>query len=134
MVRAFACGLRFQSGLRIDKKKIQLDGKRERAATSSIKLNLADPCRTEPCHGTTIKGCQAGGLGLLLQYMQEYNAESPRQDRQRFNSHGKRNTLPIWVNNLSMGLRLNLLHTIYVPVCLFPAYPLCGLLKGRIPG
>ena len=29
---------------------------------------------------------QAGGLGHLLQYMREYNAESPKQGRKRFNS------------------------------------------------
>ena len=34
--------------------------------------------------------------------MREYNAESPKQDSERFNSQGRRNTLPIWVYNLSM--------------------------------
>ena len=29
--------------------------------------------------------------------MQEYNANSTKQDSKRFNSHGRRNTLPIWV-------------------------------------
>ena len=29
---------------------------------------------------------QASGLGHLLQYMLEYNAESPKKDRKRFNS------------------------------------------------
>ena len=34
--------------------------------------------------------------------MREYNAESPKQDSKRFNSQGRRNSLPIWVYNLSM--------------------------------
>ena len=34
----------------------------------------------------TIAGSQAGGLGHLLQYMREYNAESSIQGRKRFNS------------------------------------------------
>ena len=29
---------------------------------------------------TTVEECQAGGLGHLVQYMLEYNAESPKQD------------------------------------------------------
>ena len=33
-----------------------------------------------------VEGCQAGGLGHLLQYMREYNAESQKQGRKRFNS------------------------------------------------
>ena len=33
-----------------------------------------------------VEGCQAVGLGHLLQYVREYNAESPKQDRKRFNS------------------------------------------------
>ena len=36
--------------------------------------------------GTTVGGCQAGGLGPLLQYMCEYNAGSQKQGRKRFNS------------------------------------------------
>ena len=40
-------------------------------------------------------------LSLLLlqyiQYMREYNAESPKQDSERFNSPVRRNTLPIWL-------------------------------------
>ena len=34
---------------------------------------------------TTVEGSLAGGLGHLLQYIREYNAESPKQDRKRFN-------------------------------------------------
>ena len=33
-----------------------------------------------------VEGCQAGRLGHLLQYMYEYNAESPTQGRKGFNS------------------------------------------------
>ena len=33
-----------------------------------------------------VEGCQAGGLGHLMQYMREYSAESPKKDRKRFNS------------------------------------------------
>ena len=32
-----------------------------------------------------VEGCQAGGLGHLLQNMREYNAESPKKGRTRFN-------------------------------------------------
>ena len=32
-----------------------------------------------------VEGCQASGLGHLLQHMHEYNAESPKQGSQRFN-------------------------------------------------
>ena len=35
----------------------------------------------------------------------KYNAESPKQDRNRFNCQVRRYTLPIWVRYLSMGLR-----------------------------
>ena len=72
-------------------------GKREGADVSSVKLNLTDPCRRA---GTTVEGCQAGGLGHLLQYIQyirNYNVESPKQDSKRFNSQVRRNTLLIWV-------------------------------------
>ena len=37
-------------------------------------------------YSTTVEGCQAGGLGHRLQYMREYNAESKKQGRKRFNS------------------------------------------------
>ena len=50
-----------------------------------VKLNLIDPCRTVRA-STTVEGCQAGGLGHQFQYMREYNAESPKQGRKRFNS------------------------------------------------
>ena len=33
-----------------------------------------------------IEGCQAGRLGHLSQHRREYNAESPKQGRKRFNS------------------------------------------------
>ena len=33
-----------------------------------------------------VEGCQAGGLGHLLQYMREYNAESLIQGSKRLNS------------------------------------------------
>ena len=36
-----------------------------------------------------VEGCQAGGLGHLLQYMREYNAESPKQGMKEFNSIAK---------------------------------------------
>ena len=48
-------------------------------------MNLIDPCRTVRA-STTVEGCQAGGLGHQFQYMREYNAESPKQGRKRFNS------------------------------------------------
>ena len=41
---------------------------------------------------------------VVFQYMHECNAESPKQGSKRFNSQGRRNTLPIWVYNLSMPL------------------------------
>ena len=49
-----------------------------------VKLNLIDPCRTVRA-STRVEGCQAGGLGHQFQYMREYNAESPKQGRKRFN-------------------------------------------------
>ena len=50
-----------------------------------VKLNLIDPCHT--VHASTrVEGCQAGGLGHLLLYMREYDAESPKQGKKRFNS------------------------------------------------
>ena len=36
-----------------------------------------------------VEECQHGGLGHLLQYMREYNAESPKQGRKRVNSNVK---------------------------------------------
>ena len=51
---------------------------------------------------TVVVGGQAGGLGHLLQYMPEFNAESTKQGRKRFNYQVRPNTLPIWVYNLSM--------------------------------
>ena len=42
---------------------------------------------------TVVEGCQAGGLGQMLQYMRDY--KSPKQDSKRFNSLVRRNTLPI---------------------------------------
>ena len=38
---------------------------------------------------TIVEGCQAGGLGHLLQYMGEYNAKSPKQDRKSVRSSGR---------------------------------------------
>ena len=43
------------------------------------------------------------GSTVSVQYLREYIAESPKQDSKRFNSQRRRNTLPIWVYNLSMG-------------------------------
>ena len=60
-------------------------GKGRGADASTLKLNLTDPC----CARTTVEGCQAGGLwspvAILYKYMRKYNAESPKQDRKRFN-------------------------------------------------
>ena len=46
-------------------------------------------CQIEPNfplpHCTVVEGCQAGGLGHLLQYVREYNAESPNHGSKRFN-------------------------------------------------
>ena len=57
---------------------------------SSLKLNLTDPfCTVQYRACTILEGCQAGGLGHLLQYMCEYNAERPKQGRktwERFNA------------------------------------------------
>ena len=36
-----------------------------------------------------VEGCQAGGLGHLLQYVRKYNAKSPKQDKKRLNSNVK---------------------------------------------
>ena len=41
--------------------------------------------------------------------MREYNAQSSKQDSKRFNSQGRRNTLSIWVYNLSMVYTICLL-------------------------
>ena len=60
-------------------------------AEGKLKLNLTDPCRTVPCQ-YHVEGCQASGLGHLLQFMREYiqyNAESPKQGKKRFNSIAK---------------------------------------------
>ena len=59
-------------------------GKGEEDDVSSLKLNLTDPVQYSA--STMVEGCQAGGLGHILQYMREYNAESPKQGRKRFNS------------------------------------------------
>ena len=64
---------------------------------------ITDPCRTVTCQ-YNVERCWAGGLGQLFQYQRECNAESPKQDRKRFNSQGRGNTLPIWVYDLSMPL------------------------------
>ena len=48
-----------------------LRGKGEEGGASSLKLNLTDPYRTVPYHAiasTLVEGCQASGLGHLLQY------------------------------------------------------------------
>ena len=53
-----------------------------------------------------------GRGGQLFQNMREYNAERLKQDSKRFNSQGRRNTLPIWVYNLSMtGTKIQNVHT-----------------------
>ena len=51
--------------------------------TSPIKLNLTDPCRTVPWHyhGWGMPGRRAGSPTVL-----QYNAESPKQGKKRFNS------------------------------------------------
>ena len=51
-------------------------------STKSLRLLLYTQYRA----GTTVEGCQAGGLGHLLQYRREYNSKSPKQGRKRFNS------------------------------------------------
>ena len=65
---------------------------------SSLKLNLT----FNGSASTTVEGCQADGLGHLLQNKLEYNTENPKRNSKRFNSQGRRCTLPIWVYNLSM--------------------------------
>ena len=53
-----------------------------------------------------------GRGGQLFQNMREYNPERLKQDSKRFNSQGRRNTLPIWVYNLSMtGTKIQNVHT-----------------------
>ena len=76
---------------------IQLERKMVGGNASSVKLNLTDPCCTlyslqyhVSTGSTTFEGCQAGGLGHLLHYMREYNFESPKQGRKRFNSITKK--------------------------------------------
>ena len=44
------------------------------------------PYSAMPVPLLAVGGCQAGGLGHLLQYMRKYNAQSPKQGRKRFNS------------------------------------------------
>ena len=44
------------------------------------------------------------GSPVAVQYMREYNAESPKQDSKRFNSLGIQNTLRILVYYLSMSM------------------------------
>ena len=58
-----------------------------RGVTSSLKLNLTDPCRIVPCryHYWGMPGQRAGSPFAVL-YMREYNTESPKQGRKRFNS------------------------------------------------
>ena len=72
----------------------------------SIKLNLSDSV-VQYRASTMVEGCQVSRLGHLLQYMREYctvyNAESQKQDSKKFKSHGRQNTLPIWIYYLSMG-------------------------------
>ena len=58
--------------------KVQPERKGVGGYASSIKLNLTAR--------TMVEGFQAGGLGYLLQYMREYNAESSKHDRKGFNS------------------------------------------------
>ena len=52
---------------------------------SHVKLNLTDPCRTVG-DSTTVEGCEADGGGHQFLYVCEYDAESPKQGRKRFNS------------------------------------------------
>ena len=85
---------------------VQQESKRKGGAASSIKLNLYLTPAVQYHASTTVEGCQAGGLGHLLHYLREYNAQSPKQDSKRFYSHGRRNNLPIWVNYLSMDAPL----------------------------
>ena len=81
-------------------------------------LNLTDRA------STTIEGCQAGRLGQIFQHMREYNAESPKQDSKRFNSQGRRNSLPpvcVSVYLSSCSVFPTFVYTLYstVPVCMF---------------
>ena len=63
--------------------KVQQERKEVGGYASSV--NLTDPCRM--AYSTVlVEGCQAGGLGHLLHYLREYNAESPKQGRKGFNS------------------------------------------------
>ena len=81
-----------------------------------VKLNLIDPCRTIR-DSTTVEGCQAGGLGLQFLYMSMYNAESPKQDRKRFNSSVKTinfSVIYLWVKvTLLVHSGVLTLHTEY---------------------
>ena len=76
---------------------------------SSIKLTKLTPAVQYPA-STTVKGCQAGGLGHLLKFMLVYNAESTKQGSKRFNFQGRGNTLPIWVYYLSMVKTIRVYH------------------------
>ena len=79
-------------------------GKGEGADVSSVRLNLTFHCCTAYRASTTVEGCQPACWVTCLQYRHEYNAESPKQGSKRFNSQVRRNTLPIWVYNLSMRI------------------------------
>ena len=81
IIRLFQVELLWREDLKIGAKEYDCTSRGEEGVVSSLKLNLTDPCRTV---GTMIEGCQAGGLGHLLQYcMREYNAESQKQGRKR---------------------------------------------------
>ena len=86
---------------------VQQESKRKGGAASSIKLNLYLTPAVQYHASTTVEGCQAGGLGHLLQYMPEYNAESPKQGSKRFNSNVKT------------------IHFSYLPITVF----ICNLYK-----
>ena len=63
--------------------------------------------------------------------MRECNAESPKHDSKRFNSQGRRNTLPIWVYNLSMAYAIGYNFSPSSETCKFNAQTCFELKRTR---
>ena len=73
-----------------DDKSHRISTARKVKAGSRLVFSLIEPkwplpyC-TVPVPLLSVEGCRAIGLGHLLQYMREYNAERPKQGSKRFN-------------------------------------------------
>ena len=57
---------------------------KEGGDASSVKLNLNFHCRTP-----LLRDFRPAGWVTCMQYMRKYNAEGPKQESKRFNSHVK---------------------------------------------